>query len=684
MSNNKKNTTTLSSVKVSMKAGLWEMPVKDNLQGWYDYGKNNRGFEDLTYLYNSEPHHQSIVDGKAKYVTGTKIIASTPQGTEWLKKWNPNESAFEVLTPVNRNYALVGTRAIKVIPNLLGIPLWMFHLDFTRCRISLCQTKVLYCDDWNERWKYGIEEYPIWFKGCKEPAIMLQKRFKQSTRKMDTAYAGLEYESGLKTIHTLCAIANSRHSLVKNDMGGGSILTIYAPKPESKAEQQEIVDKAKGNYGGDENTGEIAVVWVEGDNGKGAEWSTVPMNDLDKRYAEMNSQTIRDVYAAHGVPPELFKYIKEGSSLFENKDVIINQQELFMNEYVLPEQVSYLKMIKTLYECRYPGQVCEFTIEQFQPIGQDIPLENQTVVQALNTADPNIIINYLDKKYKLNLPKAVDANGQPSTTIAPVQAAQVNDHLKNLTGKQMQGIDRIVRKYKAGTYSQSQAILLLKNGFGLTDQDCMDFLGSQDLPIDSVPIQQRIAFAKQIDFFARLDAMAHDSVDDEVLEVSYIGLTKFASVNFSILDAIRNLILNKIKADPTLSVKDIAAMTGQSEAVVIDTLKWLDTKKLISGSVGEINIKKPEKKAVVYTEYNYALRPELAAKGEPVIKSTTREWCAEMYKKYKVGKKALTFEAIDSMSNDLEMNAWDFRGGFNGNDPFCRHIWQGTTKVRYE
>jgi hypothetical protein len=684
MSNNKKNTTTLSSVKVSMKAGLWEMPVKDNLQGWYDYGKNNRGFEDLTYLYNSEPHHQSIVDGKAKYVTGTKIVASTPQGAEWLKKWNPNESAFEVLTPVNRNYALVGTRAIKVIPNLLGIPLWMFHLDFTRCRISLCQTKVLYCDDWNERWKYGIEEYPIWYKGCKEPAIMLQKRFKQSTRKMDTAYAGLEYESGLKTIHTLCAIANSRHSLVKNDMGGGSILTIYAPKPESKAEQEEIVAKAKGNYGGDENTGEIAVVWVDGDTNKGAEWSTVPMNDLDKRYAEMNSQTIRDVYAAHGVPPELFKYIKEGSSLFENKDVIINQQELFMNEYVIPEQVSYLKMIKTLYECRYPGQVCEFTIEQFQPIGQDLPLENQTVVQALNTADPNIIINYLDKKYKLNLPKAVDANGQPSTTIAPLQAAQVNDHLKNLTGKQMQGIDRIVRKYKAGTYSQAQAILLLKNGFGLTDQDCMDFLGSQDLPIDSVPIQQRIAFAKQIDFFARLDAMAHDSVDDEVLEVSYVGLTKFASVNFSILDAIRNLILNKIKADPTLSVKDIAAMTGQSEAVVTDTLKWLDTKKLISGSIGEINIKKPEKKAVVYTEYNYALRPELAAKGEPVIKSTTREWCAEMYKKYKVGKKALTFDAIDSMSNDLEMNAWDFRGGFNGNDPFCRHIWQGTTKVRYE
>ena len=677
MSNNKKNKSSLGSVKVSMKAGLWEMPVKDNLQGWYDYGKNNRGFEDLTYLYNNEPHHQSIVDGKAKYITGLKLIASTPQGAEWLKKWNPNESAFEVLTPVNRNYALVGTRAIKVIPNLLGIPLWMFHLDFTRCRISLCETKVLYCDDWNERWKYGIEEYPIWYKGCKEPAIMLQKRFKQSTRKMDTAYAGIEYESGLKTIHTLVAIGNSRHSLVKNDMGGGSILTIYAPKPESKAEQQEIVDKAKGNYGGDENTGEIAVVWVEGDNGKGAEWSTVPMNGLDKRYSEMNGQSIRDVYAAHNVPPELFKYIKEGSSLFDNKDVIINQHELFMNEYVIPEQTAYLKMIKTLYECRYPGQVCEFSIEQFQPIGQDLPLDNPVIVQALNTADPSIIINYLDKKFKLNLPKAIQPNGQPSNSVAPVQAAQVNDHLKNLTGKQMQGIDRIVRKYKAGTYSQAQAILLLKNGFGLTDQDCMDFLGAQDLPVDVMPIKQRIAFAKQLDFFARLDAMAHDSVDDEVLEVSYVGLTKFAAT--SPTDQEKNDVLNKVKADPEATNEEISKALGLSADVVTAALTWLIAKKLLSKIDGIFKAK--EKKAIIYTEYNYALSPEAKP---PAIIATTRDWCRTMYKKYGIGKKALTFEAIDSMSNDLDENAWDYRGGFWGDKPYCRHVWQGTTKVKYK
>jgi hypothetical protein len=684
MSNNKnipkKNKTEIGSVPVTFKSD-WDTKVKENLRGWLEYD-----FDYLTFLYNHESHHQGIVDAKAKYVSGTKIVASTPQGTEWLKKWNPTESAYEVMTPVDRNYSFVGTRAIEVIPNLAGVPLWFFHKEFSRCRISICQTKVYYCEDWTQEYKYGVEEYPIWYKGCKEPAIMLYRRFNQTTKSIEAAYAGLEYRSGVKTIHTLCAITNSRHSLVKNDMGTGSIVTIFAPKPETKAEQEKIVNQIKGNYAGDENTGEVTVIWAE-DGQKGAEFSSAPTNGLEKRYSEMNSQSIRDVYAAHQVPPELFKYIKDGSSLFENKDVIINQHELFMNEYVIPEQVHKLKMINTLFEARFPGQKCEFTIEQFDPIGQEIPLDNQTVVDTLNSVDPNIIINYLDRKLKLNLPKATLPNGQPapSGTVAPIVAStKVNEHLKNLTGTQNIEIDRIVRKYKKGTYSEAMAILRLTSGFGLSEGEAKQYLGTQDPPVNELPIQQRVAMAKQFDFFAKLDSMAHDSVDDEVLEVNYVGQTQFSKITFSALDAIRNLILNKIKANPEASVEDIVAATGQSADVVNDALKWLKTKKVLSGVVGDLKTKQKDKKAVVYTEYNYALRPDLKAKGEPTIKDTTRDWCREMYAKYKVGKKALSFEAIDSMTDDLDMNAWDFRGGFNGNDPFCRHVWQGTTKVRYE
>jgi hypothetical protein len=47
----------------------------------------------------------------------------------------------------------------------------------------------------------------------------------------------------------------------------------------------------------------------------------------------------------------------------------------------------------------------------------------------------------------------------------------VNDSLKNLTGRQLQGIQRIVRKFNKEELSFDQASQLLKNGFGFNDED---------------------------------------------------------------------------------------------------------------------------------------------------------------------------------------------------------------------
>ena len=49
-------------------------------------------------------------------------------------------------------------------------------------------------------------------------------------------------------------------------------------------------------------------------------------------------------------------------------------------------------------------------------------------------------------------------------------------------------------------------------------------------------------------------------------------------------------------------------------------------------------------------------------------------------------KKALSYDAIQNLNNDLGEDAWNFRGGFytDGTEttPWCRHVWLGTTKIR--
>ena len=71
--------------------------------------------------------------------------------------------------------------------------------------------------------------------------------------------------------------------------------------------------------------------------------------------------------------------------------------------------------------------------------------------------------------------------------VAPDAAqpmAQVNDTLKNLTGKQMQGLMRIVRKYMKGELTQEQASVLMASSFGLDEEQIKTMLGITEDPED--------------------------------------------------------------------------------------------------------------------------------------------------------------------------------------------------------
>ena len=60
----------------------------------------------------------------------------------------------------------------------------------------------------------------------------------------------------------------------------------------------------------------------------------------------------------------------------------------------------------------------------------------------------------------------VGANGEQLEVTA-----ESNATLTNLTGRQMQGIQRVVRKFNKDELTYDQAATLLKSGFGFQDQD---------------------------------------------------------------------------------------------------------------------------------------------------------------------------------------------------------------------
>jgi len=64
------------------------------------------------------------------------------------------------------------------------------------------------------------------------------------------------------------------------------------------------------------------------------------------------------------------------------------------------------------------------------------------------------------------------------------EVREVNEHLKTLTGKQQQQIDRVVRKFNKGELTDSQAIMQLTSGFGFTDEEAKTYLAIEETTED--------------------------------------------------------------------------------------------------------------------------------------------------------------------------------------------------------
>jgi hypothetical protein len=66
--------------------------------------------------------------------------------------------------------------------------------------------------------------------------------------------------------------------------------------------------------------------------------------------------------------------------------------------------------------------------------------------------------------------------------VVPVEASEtpvLNDVLRKLSGREYQGLMRIIREYNKEKINREQAIQMLKSAYGLTDEECSVWLGEE-------------------------------------------------------------------------------------------------------------------------------------------------------------------------------------------------------------
>jgi hypothetical protein len=73
--------------------------------------------------------------------------------------------------------------------------------------------------------------------------------------------------------------------------------------------------------------------------------------------------------------------------------------------------------------------------------------------------------------------------------VTPVQVPDqqemtVNENIKKLSGREYQGLLRIVREYNKEKITKGQATQMLMSGYGLTEEQCVAWLGEEELNIN--------------------------------------------------------------------------------------------------------------------------------------------------------------------------------------------------------
>lgn len=250
----------------------------------------------------------------------------------------------------------------------------------------------------------------------------------------------------------------------------------------TKTVGQEFNEQMSQTFSGTSKMGTVFVRWfLNRDDATAAEIREFPNNTNADLFIALQDLTTKNITIATKIPGILAN-ISEGVNLGSTGNEIQKAIELvqsstsgdremlmqFYNDTLLPNLDKSLngKQIKDVVE-----------IVNYNPVTVPIEVDDKfwevlTQEEKRDFIRNNIpSIRLTDVTYEL--PGDNNTDEQSTST-------ETNDVLKNLTGRQLEGIQRIIRKFNKDQLTYEQAKAMLQSGFALTDEQIDIFLIKQE------------------------------------------------------------------------------------------------------------------------------------------------------------------------------------------------------------
>jgi len=655
---------------VGIKFAKAEQPEFKELKakGYVQFGKNNDYPDYLMGLYNESPKHGAIVKGKANYIYGNGF-----EGIP-IKANTKGETFNQIAKKCIIDDEMYGGYYLQIIYNLLGKIKDVYHIEYHKVRSNKEQTEFKVKNDWADN-REDARDYPAF---TTDPAEIrehpIQILFVKQYNPKSDIYPMPSYFQGLNYIESDVQV--SRHILGNAKDGFVATTLINLNNGEPQDEQKAAVESGlKKKFTGSE--GDRMVIMFNPSRDNAAEILPLSQTMLTKEdFTNINNLIQQEIFASHQVTsPMLFGIKTEGQ--LGGRSEIVDAYEIFNNTYVNERQQAHEEVFNKLLE--FSGYKGEYKITPVEPLGfsikEDLLLEVMPREYFLDKLG-------VDQKYYA-LPPAKSGGAPQSAPFDVSGQMAVNSNLKGMSGREFQHMDRIVKKYKKGVLNRDQAAMMLKNSWGLSDEDIATML-------DADSMDQQFSDQEEIDFaiVEQFAQFGEDINDYEILsskparEAEY-----FADVKQ--LSELESNIINLIKKDKRITAEVIAKTLKQDVAVVSRLISNLEKANIIAPQivkVGEDNIVERTATDTPVQDYkpttvDILLRYTYSGPKD----ERNRPFCAKMMELSKA--KVWSRSDIERISERLGYSVWDRRGGWFTQPsgiprPSCRHQWNALTVLR--
>lgn len=456
-----------------------------DIQGTYS-GHTRNGSDDLfsnylNGLYNNSPTNQCVIDDLTGYIVAQGLVSDNPTDEPKIKHFLNKQ----FLNDLERYRKIQNTSCILVQRNVLHRIIKIEVINPAQIRVGQMKDGHIHSFKYKKTWDGAVNSnyraeitIPAYDKYSPQSLI-----YWYDSGTFDIPYGRPSYNSGRDAIEFEIGLYMGDNHASQNGLTPSAVITLPSSGDEEK--DKKAVDAINANLAGIANKGKVATIHTKA--GETTPPTITLLNDNSTESKKVNYEVAEaGILKAWRIPsPTLISGMNVKSSGFSSPDEEMQWAlNTLKSKIIEPNRTDLLDILKPLF----------------------IELDITGNVIFLDETEKNAIVQ------------------------EEVSAEIVNDNIKNLTGKQFQGIERIVRKFKKGQITKDQAKLTLRGGFGFSDEEAETWLAEDFTKLSSeMSFDDIIQIGETIEDFEGWEIESIEEAESKETEVAFLNTVKLAS-----------------------------------------------------------------------------------------------------------------------------------------------------------